>query len=81
MNRWQDTEVGKKFIVKAFADAGMPEVEKSNLEPGTYTNEELAGFFTDSLDLWHALHQLRFQADPTVKRSILSFAVESMPKK
>lgn len=81
MDKWQDTEIGKKFIAEVFAGAGMPEVEKKDLETGTYTNKELADFFPSGLDLWHALHQLRFQADPIIKRSILSFAVESMPKK
>ncbi len=81
MSKWQDTDIGRDFIKNTFDQASMPEVLKKDLGPGTYTNEELAEFFTTALDFWHAVWQLRFTADPVVKRSILSFAVEMMPKK
>lgn len=81
MSKWQDSENGRDFIKDTFDQAGMPEVLKKDLEPGTYTNEELAEFFADPLEFWRTVWQLRFTTDPVAKRSILSFAVEMMPNK
>ncbi len=81
MSKWYETPDGQERVKKLFAAAGMPEVPKEDLEPGTYTNEELAAFFASGDELWHALNQLHRHADPVTKRSILSFAAEIMPKK
>ena len=80
MSKWHETEEGQAFIKKAFENAGMPEVEAKDLEPGTYTNVQLAAFFPTQDEFWHALNQLRFNNDPWSKRSVMSFAVEMMPK-
>jgi hypothetical protein len=80
MPKWCETDEGKAYVKKAFKNAGMPEVERKDLEAGTYTNEDLAAFFPNKDAFWHALNQLRFSNDPRSKRSILSFAVEMMPK-
>jgi hypothetical protein len=80
MNKWYETDEGKAFIKIAFENAGMPEVDIKDLEPGTYTNDQLAAFFSTQDEFWHALNQLRFNNDPWSKRSVLSFVVEMIPK-
>ena len=79
--KWYDTEQGKSLIKSAFDDAGMPEVTKDQLEVGTYTNADLATFFSDPMDfLMMAMKMSGSVASPTSKRSIMSFAVEMLPR-
>lgn len=72
---WLDTDEGKELVEETFAAAGLPEVDESELEAGTYTNRrlaEMAGGLTKLLGLLVRLPG----NDPASKRSILSFAVE-----
>lgn len=75
MSDWFDTEKGKELIEKAFETAGMPEVEEAELEPGTYTNLQLAQK-AGSPEKFVTLLMKLPDGSPASKRSILSFAVE-----
>lgn len=69
--KWQ------QFVETAFKAAGLPEVTENQLEPGTYTNAQIAekmrGKPTKLLAL---LMQVSKTGGVAEKRSILSFAVD-----
>jgi len=73
---WSETEKGKEFIQSAFKAANLPEVNKNQLETGTYTNQEIAKMFNDPRDFMVALMRLPHGGGKASRRSILSFAVD-----
>jgi len=75
MPKWLDTEKGQELLKKAFETADLPEIEKKHLEPGTYTNREIAEKFDNPLKLIGLLMKLP-AGSPTSKRSILSIAID-----
>jgi hypothetical protein len=77
MPKWQDTEKGKDFLKQAFETAGLPEVDESLLEPGTYTNRQIAEKFNDPRKLL-AILMLLPGSDPASKRSVLRFVVDGL---
>ena len=79
--KWYETEKGKTLIKSAFDDAGMPEVTKDQLEVGTYTNADLAAFFNDPMEFLMMTMKVSKSGDsPVSKRSVMSFAVEMLPR-
>ncbi len=61
----------------AFINAGIPEVEKEELETGTYTNAEMIEKMrTNPSKLLHLIMRVSEMGDAASKRSILSFAVD-----
>ncbi len=79
--KWYETERGKALIKSAFDDAGMHEVTKDQLEVGTYTNADLAAFFSDPMEfLIMTTKMSKSGTSPVSKRSIMSFAVEMLPR-
>ena len=75
MPHWSSTEKGKRLVKAAFEIAGLPEVAEAELEPGTYTNQQIVEM-TESPKRLIALLMGLPDNDPAFKRSILSFAVE-----
>lgn len=67
----------QEFVEKAFAVAGLPEVDETQLEIWTYTNAQIAekmrGKPEELLSLLMRVSDLGSEAE---KRSILSFAVD-----
>ena len=74
---WSETETGKELVEKAFKAVDLPEVDEKDLEPGTYTNRQLAKMIAGPGSLVVLLMRLPGN-DPASKRSILSFAVEKI---
>lgn len=74
MTNWLDTERGQELFRKAFEAAGLPEVEEKKLEPGTYTNRQIAEKAGSPERLVVLL--MRVHGNRAEKRSILSFSVE-----
>lgn len=72
-----DTSEYQEVVMKAFELAGLPEIEEKKLEPGTYTNAQIAkklqGNPQQLLTLLQRVSSLGSEAE---KRSILSFAVD-----
>ena len=75
MSDWLNTDDGRNLFEKVFEAAGLPEVEEKDLEPGTYTNLQLAEMARSPEKLLALLMKVPGN-DPASKRSILSFAVE-----
>ena len=73
---WLKTEQGQKLFEEMFKAADLPEVEESDLEPGTYTNQQIAEKFGDPKDLILLLMKLPQGVGNASKRSTLSFAVD-----
>lgn len=71
------------LIMKAFETAGLPEVNESQLEAGTYTNAQLAEKMRgDPGKLIHLLMNVSTMGNsPAAKRSILSIAVDMIDEK
>ncbi len=71
--KWQ------KFVETAFKAAGLPEITEDQLEPGTYTNQQVADRFRDDpIRLVSILMDLPKSGSPASDRSVLSFAVDMM---
>ncbi len=75
MAHWSTTQKGKEFIEAAFKAANLPEVKETDLEPGTYTNQQIAEKVDNPEKLLALLMGLPGN-DRASKRSILSFAIE-----
>jgi hypothetical protein len=75
MPEWLNTKKGQDLVREAFKAAGMPEVKETDLETGTYTNQQIAEKFEDPMMFLTMLMQLPGD-DPVVKRSVLSMAVD-----
>lgn len=62
---------------RAFEDAGLEEIDESQLEPGTYTNAQITEMMRGDPDqLVFLLTHLPTGAGAGSMRSILSFAVD-----
>ena len=75
MPHWSSTEKGKEFIERAFRAADLPEVNEADLEPGTYTNQQIAEKVKNPVELLALLMNLPGD-DRASNRSVLSFAAE-----
>lgn len=77
-----DDEKWELFVEKAFAAADLPEVPVDMLEAGTYTNTQIAEKFRqDPVGLVALLMALPKNGSVASRRSILSFAVETIEAK
>ena len=79
-DHWSKSEKGQKLIKSAFESAKLPEVEKSQLETGTYTNQQVAEKCGDPAILVSLLMKLPINGGNASRRSILSFAVDLILK-
>ena len=71
--KWQN------FVAAAFNAAELPEVGENDLELGTYTNAQIAEKLRGNPGrLLSLLMNVSKMGSPAQKRSILSFAVESI---
>ena len=76
-DHWTTTPTGKRFLKTAFAKADLPEIKKKDLEPGTYTNLEIAER-TKSVEYLAQLLVMFIDELPEEKRALLSFAVKKI---
>ncbi len=76
MSDWSDTELGKQLVEAAFKAANLPEIDEASLEPGTYTNQQIAKKVDNPEKFVALLLGLPSGDDFASKRSILSFAVD-----
>lgn len=75
MPHWLEYPEGQEFFTKVFEAAGLPEVDEKDLEPGTYTNRQIAEKVVSPEDLLFMLMGLLGGCQAS-KRSILSFMVD-----
>jgi len=63
-------------LIEAFEEAGLPEINESRLEPGTYTNAQMAEKMAGHIpELKAFLRQLDQHGSPAANRSTLSMAI------
>ena len=76
---WYDNEKGKEFAEAAFKAAGIEEPKGVSLEPGTYSNEQIARKFSNPLQFLGFMKQIGdMGGSEASKRSIASFAIDAM---
>lgn len=74
---WYDTKDGRSLADAAFKQAGLEEPKGVALETGTYSNEQIARKFEDSLMLLYFLMQIsKLNSSEASKRSVASFALD-----
>ncbi|MBI3421043.1 MAG: hypothetical protein HY006_03185 [Candidatus Sungbacteria bacterium] len=71
-----DPKKWNEFVAAAFEAAGLPEVDERNLEPGTYTNQQIVAKVRHPSELLRLLTGLPQDSSVAAKRSILSFALD-----
>jgi hypothetical protein len=75
---WYDNEKDKALASSMFAVAGLTEHQSAKLDPGTYSNEEIARKFKDPYKLLRFLMNLPRSESEVYNRSIASIALDKM---
>ena len=74
---WLKAERGEELFESMFETAELPEIDSKDLEPGTYTNRQIAEKFDDPAELIEVLMSLPGNS-PASNRSVLSVYVKKM---
>ena len=76
IQHWSSTDKGQKFVQAAFDEVNLPNIPENQLEPGTYTNQQIAAKCVSPVALLVLLRQLPKDTTNESRRAVLSLGVD-----